>query len=146
MLQPSCRVASSIICYPGACDIATFILYAFNKQQYNTVTERLSSSCSRTGFGGQTTPMGEQLTPDQAPPPGTTSSRVTHPGGDLLGEGGISSVTERLVATFQVHSRVLSTVAHYPVSDCKREHNAGLILVATSCLLHLTTQFLCIVL
>ena len=29
----------------------------------------------------------------------------------------------------------ISTVAHYPLSDCKQlEHNAGLILVATSCL------------
>ena len=40
----------------------------------------------------------------------------------------------------------ISTVVRYPVFDCKWEHNAGLILVATSCLLHLATKFLDVVL
>ena len=56
---------------------------------------------------------GGQLTPDQAhPPPGTTSSRVTHPGDDLLlGGGGISSVTERLVAIWLPIERVVAFVS-----------------------------------
>ena len=37
----------------------------------------------------------------------------------------------------------ISTVVCCPLPNCKQpEHNAGLIIVATSCLLHLATQFL----